>query len=83
MYDGSRNQKQGIKIVKAVKYYLLLRDPFPMMGKDGKRSSSYNWEAWAEGSLNYVRKHQKQVEGKTKIIREETITETVKEGDSY
>ena len=64
---------------KTVKYYLLLRDPFPILGKDGKRSRTYEWTVWEEGfSLDRIRKHKNQVEGKTKILKETTTTEAVK-----
>jgi hypothetical protein len=68
---------------KTVKYYLLLRDPFPLMRKDGRRSRVYGWQAVEEGTLGFIRKIQKSFEGKTKIIRETVISETVKEKDSY
>lgn len=68
--------------MKITKYFLLIRDSFPCLNKDGK--PYYHWVEENSGPLKQLRKEEsiRRNEGrKTKIIREETNISVVKRGE--
>ena len=66
-------------------YTLLLRDHYPMVRRDEKKTNQFNWrESETSGSLKRIRKAEKWLKEygeKTKIIREQTTISLVKKGD--